>query len=87
MTSLEFELEQLDIGIDDEDDLKEIDELILTDASISIFEHLSIANQNYLTSKLLGAGYYQFGVGLFVIYYNLQLLALYKQNWITWRCK
>ena len=55
-TVLEYEHDPLDIEINDEEELEEIDELILTDASVSIFEFLSDTNQNCLTSKLCRAG-------------------------------
>ena len=56
-TVLEIEHELVEIDIDgDEDELEEIEEKILTDAWISIFEYLSDMNLNSLTSKLRAAG-------------------------------
>ncbi|KAI6654490.1 hypothetical protein LOD99_886 [Oopsacas minuta] len=56
-TVLEIEHELLEIDIDEgEDELEPIDEMILSDARISIFEYLSDTNLNSLTSKLRAAG-------------------------------
>ena len=79
-TVLEYELDPLDIEINDEEELEEIDELILTDASVSIFEYLSDTNQNCLTSKLRRAGLLSIWVGACAIYYNFQLMISFKLN-------